>query len=214
MARSLMTLLFSMSLPKPRILHPRGSIYIVARCPGSNGNGDSLELQFLIRGLTYSHKVRLIDGGERLGTNFFAVQTRLFDEAPNVRYTHAKPVEKQNTGKRLEDKISDITVTLKSSDWLDLPDTEMIDEEIKFPEDLRDRYRLLEEELVIQLQHDQIMNVAQCRGSRDQAVAVHLRSHLRRGEEGSQRPQPQVRSPQTDRQARETASARGVYLPA
>lgn len=72
-----------------------------------------------------------------------------------------KPWEmKDFTAETLERKLSDITITLKSSDWLNIPDTVIEDVEIHFTDELRKRYHRLEAELVIQLRQDKILNVA------------------------------------------------------
>lgn len=107
-------------------------------------------------------QVRLVDGGERLGTNFTSFKREYFFGSEN-HFAPWKP--KAGTTKLLEEKISDITVTLKSSDWLNIPDTVIEDVEIEFPKDLREKYELLERELVIELFNEfkgmhQTINVA------------------------------------------------------
>ncbi len=103
-------------------------------------------------------QVRLVDNGERLGTNFTAFKKEHFFGNEYSPFAPWKP--KQGTTALLEQKISDITVTLKSSDWLDIPDTVMEDIEISFPKDIQDRYHTLEKELVIELRKDKVLNVA------------------------------------------------------
>lgn len=93
-------------------------------------------------------QVRLIDGGQRLGTNFTTFKQTYFFGGEN-HFAPWKP--KAGTTKLLEEKISDITVTLKSSDWLNIPDTVIEDVEIEFTPELKDKYELLERELVIEL---------------------------------------------------------------
>ena len=102
-------------------------------------------------------QVRLIDGGQRLGRNVTDFQRNYFFK-PEA--DHAKWVTKLGTTEALENKISDITVTLKSSDWLDIPDTVYEDVELDFPPELRKRYAKLEADLVLQLREDKILNVA------------------------------------------------------
>lgn len=102
-------------------------------------------------------QVRLIDDGERLGKNFTEFK-RTYFYGSEQQFTPWKP--KQGTTKLLEEKISDITVTLKSSDWLDIPDTVVQDVEIHFTPDLQKRYETLEKELVIELRKNHTMNVA------------------------------------------------------
>jgi SNF2 family DNA or RNA helicase len=111
-------------------------------------------------------QVRLVDGGQRLGRNFlefkrtyfFAPEQNIFGEGE--RRDRAPWQPKANTLDTLESKIADITVTLKSSDWLDIPDTIYNDIELEFTPELRKRYTTLEEQLVIELRKDKIINVA------------------------------------------------------
>lgn len=102
-------------------------------------------------------QVRLVDDGLRLGTNFTKFKQQYFMQPA---YLHAPWKEKEGTPATLEKAISDITVTLKSSDWLDIPDTVYEDVEIQFPPDLREKYDTLERELVIELREDKTINVA------------------------------------------------------
>lgn len=102
-------------------------------------------------------QVRLVDNGERLGNNFLQFKRDLF-------YSNGNPFapwkEKKGTAKLIEEKLSDITVTLRSADWLDIPEPIFEDVEIEFTPELRERYELLEEELVIELHKDKVINVA------------------------------------------------------
>lgn len=97
-------------------------------------------------------QVRLVDGGERLGTNFTSFKREYFYGSEN-HFAPWKP--KAGTTQLLEKKISDITVTLKSSDWLDIPDTVIEDVEISFTPELKEKYETLERELVIELRSRQ-----------------------------------------------------------
>lgn len=101
-------------------------------------------------------QVRLVDGGERLGRNFVDFKKTYFF-APQSIYQPWK--EKQGTEEAIEDKIADITITLKSSDWLDIPDTIYQDVEINFTPELEKRYKRLERELVVELKQDKLLNV-------------------------------------------------------
>jgi SNF2 family DNA or RNA helicase len=101
-------------------------------------------------------QVRLCDGGERLGQNFLSFKKQYYF-APFMPFQPWKP--KAGTDKAIEDKIADLTVTLKSSDWLDIPDTVIEDVEIKFPPELKEKYETLEKELVIELRKDKTINV-------------------------------------------------------
>lgn len=109
-------------------------------------------------------QVRLVDGGERFGNNFlefkrtyFLAPENAFVETPG-RQQPWQPME--TTLSTLEGKIADITVTLKSSDWLDIPDTHYEDTDINFSPELQKKYRTLENKLVMQLSKEKILNVA------------------------------------------------------
>lgn len=102
-------------------------------------------------------QARLVDGGQRLGNNFLDFKKRYFF-APATPFKPWQP--KHDTEDKLEEKIADITVTLKSSDWLDIPDTVYEDVEVKFTPDLEAKYKKLEKELVLELRKDKTLNVA------------------------------------------------------
>lgn len=102
-------------------------------------------------------QVRLCDGGQRLGQNFLAFKREYFMQPA---YAFAPWKEKEGSKERIEHKISDITVTLRSSDWLNIPDTVIEDVEVHFTPDLQKKYHTLEEELVIELKKDKTINVA------------------------------------------------------
>lgn len=102
-------------------------------------------------------QVRLIDDGKRLGTNFSQFKRDHFCQ-PSYAFAPWKP--KDGTKEAIERKIADITCTLRSSDWLDLPDTVYEDIEIKFTPELQEKYETLERELVIELKLGQTLNVA------------------------------------------------------
>jgi SNF2 family DNA or RNA helicase len=110
-----------------------------------------------------SHKdlfaqVRLVDGGQRLGTNYSDFLRTYFHVTNYGGYPQIQ--EKHGTAEKLEAKIADLTVTLKSSDWLNIPDTVFEDIEIPFSPELKKQYHRLEKELVIELRKDKVMNVA------------------------------------------------------
>lgn len=101
-------------------------------------------------------QVRLIDNGTRLGTNFLEFKrTYFFGTEQSFQPWQAK----DGTAEKLEERISDITVTLKSSDWLNIPDTVIEDIDLPFTPELQARYKRLEEQLVIELRKDKVINV-------------------------------------------------------
>jgi hypothetical protein len=102
-------------------------------------------------------QVRLIDDGKRLGTNFTKFRQEFFCQ-PGYQFAPWK--EKQGTKEAIEQRIHDITCTLKSSDWLNIPDTVYEDVELHFTPELKDKYETLEKELVIELKQGKTLNVA------------------------------------------------------
>lgn len=102
-------------------------------------------------------QVRLIDDGARLGRNFLEFKRTYFHGS---EYSYAPWKPKDGTSATIEKAISDITLTLRSSEWLDIPDTVVEDIEIPFCDELKERYARLERDLVIELRHDKVINVA------------------------------------------------------
>jgi len=102
-------------------------------------------------------QVRLVDDGLRLGTSFTKFKQEFFMQ-PGYQFAPWKA--KAGSTKIIEEKISDLTITLKSSDWLDIPDTVIEDVEVKFTDELQEKYQTLEKELVIELRKDKTLNVA------------------------------------------------------
>jgi SNF2 family DNA or RNA helicase len=102
-------------------------------------------------------QVRLVDDGKRLGTNFTKFKQEYFCQPA---YIHAPWKAKDGSIPRIEKAISDITCTLKSSDWLNLPDSIYEDVEISFSDELREKYDTLERELVLELKQGKTLNVA------------------------------------------------------
>lgn len=103
-------------------------------------------------------QVRLIDDGERLGRNFKEFSDEYLVQVGKPEHKVFEDAE--GAAECLEKKIADITLTLKSSEWLDIPDTVYEDIEIEFPPELQKRYQRLEQQLVIELRQDKNLNVA------------------------------------------------------
>jgi SNF2 family DNA or RNA helicase len=98
-------------------------------------------------------QVRLVDGGKRLGEVYSAYQGAYFDPADWNGYTwKLKPGMEQT----IEHKIHDITLTLHSRDWLDIPDTVLEDVEVPLGDKLQKQYREFEKEMVMQLELGEI----------------------------------------------------------
>lgn len=89
-------------------------------------------------------QIYLLDGGERLGTTISGFRSRYF--IPNQRNQHMiynyKPREEAEQA--INAKISDICISMRAEDWLDMP--ERIDnvQRVKLSEDEMDRYNQFE----------------------------------------------------------------------
>lgn len=103
--------------------------------------------------------MRLLDGGERLGSAITHFRSRYFDQSYNgFSYT----LKGDWAAKAIEEKISDIVLTLRSEDWLDIPPTTLVDIEVPLPDHAKKAYRKLEKELLLLVDRSEItaMNAA------------------------------------------------------
>lgn len=93
-------------------------------------------------------QVRFVDGGQRLGRAFDLFKQTYFRPTGYQGYQWK---ELPGSQEKIEQRIADITLTLRSKDWLNLPDTVVEDVEITLPPDLAQRYREFERELVLEI---------------------------------------------------------------
>lgn len=93
-------------------------------------------------------QVRLVDQGERLGKGSTEFKDGYFEQAPWNAY---KLIPKAGAEEAIQRKIADITLTLHSRDWLDIPDTVLEDIEVPLGDKLQKQYRAFEKELIMQL---------------------------------------------------------------
>lgn len=93
-------------------------------------------------------QMMMVDGGKRLGPSFNHFQKTYFKPTDFRKY---KWVLKEGAGERIYKRISDITLTLRSSDWLDLPDTVVNDIDVDLGSGLMSQYKEFEAELVTQI---------------------------------------------------------------
>jgi SNF2 family DNA or RNA helicase len=93
-------------------------------------------------------QVRFVDGGKRLGRAFDLFKQTYFRQSGYGGY---KWKELPGSQEAIENRIADITLTLRSSDWLDIPDTVVEDIEIPLPTKLHHEYIEFEKDLVYQI---------------------------------------------------------------
>ena len=94
-------------------------------------------------------QVFILDGGERLDTAFTRFKAEYF-HLPNP-YQKYNWQPKEGTAQRLKEKITDITISLKAKDYLELPPVIYNDIPIELPEESRTIYDELEKEFFIKL---------------------------------------------------------------
>lgn len=99
-------------------------------------------------------QVFLLDGGERLGKRYTQFRERYFDpgdRGQNIVYNYkAKPGSEES----ILDKISDICVSMKAEDYLQLPDIIYHQVPVVLDSKAEKAYRELEREMVLELPED------------------------------------------------------------
>lgn len=91
-------------------------------------------------------QIRLIDDGARLGRAFTAFRDLYFYPTDYMRYNWAA---KPTSEAQVCAKIGDITITLRSSDHLDIADTVLEDVEVSLPDDAQRAYNELRREFLV-----------------------------------------------------------------
>lgn len=86
----------------------------------------------------------ILDGGERLGENITTFRERYFDSD----YMGWKYTPKPDAQDKIMDKLSDLMVTLRSEDYLELPKFIVNDRLVRLPGRIMDEYEEFEEQLV------------------------------------------------------------------
>ncbi|MGG1601118.1 DEAD/DEAH box helicase [Paenibacillus naphthalenovorans] len=93
-------------------------------------------------------QIYLLDQGERLGKTITAFRERFFTPVIKGSYTEWK--QKKEAEQRIYEAISDIVVSMKAEDWLELP--ERIDRTVpvRLSAEARELYKKLERDLLIE----------------------------------------------------------------
>jgi hypothetical protein len=90
-------------------------------------------------------QIRLLDDGQRLGVSYDAFQKCYFEPEDWREYKWSPLPESEQ---KIYRKIHDLAITLKSEDYLDIPDTFVEDIEVSLPVSCHGIYRQLEKELL------------------------------------------------------------------
>ncbi|WP_252247433.1 SNF2-related protein [Clostridium sp. ZBS4] len=101
-------------------------------------------------------QVYLLDGGQRLGKTITGYRERYFTPGDRNQFVVFNYNLKDGAEEAIHNKISDICVSMKAKDYLDLP--ERIDNKIyiDLPKKVKDQYKELEKDLIIQLDNEDI----------------------------------------------------------
>lgn len=105
-------------------------------------------------------QVFLLDGGERLGKYFTHFRSRYFEPGKRSRdviYTYAAKVGSE---KAVMEKISDICISMKSEDYLQLPDVVYDTVPVVLDKKAQKAYNDLEREMVLRLADGDCIDVA------------------------------------------------------
>ncbi len=90
----------------------------------------------------------LLDSGERLGKNITTYRNRFFKASGYKGYEFKALPDADDKIKSL---IKDICITMKSEDYLELPDRINLNEYIEMPSSIKEQYKELEKEFILTL---------------------------------------------------------------
>lgn len=93
--------------------------------------------------------VYLLDQGDRLGKTITGFRDRYFIPAERDGHIVHKWRQKKEAEQRIYESISDIAVSMKAEDWLELPERIDLAVPVKLSSRARDLYEKLEEELLL-----------------------------------------------------------------
>lgn len=102
-------------------------------------------------------QVRFVDGGQRLGRAFDLFKQTYFRPTGYQGYQWK---ELPGSQEKIEQRIADITLTLRSKDWLNLPETVVEDVETPLSTDLAKKYQDFERDLVLEIRKDKEITAA------------------------------------------------------
>ena len=98
-------------------------------------------------------QIRLLDDGKRLGKASTMFRQTYFD-CINPYSDHPKFEVREDRRHIIESKISDMAITLRSEDWLDIPPTTVEDVPVTLPKKAKELYKELVKELLLLLEDE------------------------------------------------------------
>lgn len=101
----------------------------------------------------------LLDQGERLGKTITGYRERYFvpGKSDPARHIVFEWIPKKHAEERIYEKISDICVSMKSIDFLDLPDRVDHEIKVKLSKTAREKYEQLEKDLLLPFQDSDVV---------------------------------------------------------
>ena len=99
----------------------------------------------------------LLDRGERLGKTIGAYRDEYFSPGRRNGHIVYEWNLKKGAEKRIQEKVSDICYSMKTADYLTLPDRIDLNETVELPRQARKLYDQLERDLIIELQNGTIV---------------------------------------------------------
>lgn len=102
-------------------------------------------------------QIRLLDDGERLGRAFHTYRSCYFHATDYMEYHW---VINEGAQAKIEARISDLCLVLRSADYLDVPEPVFEDVNVPLPAEVVKQYRTLEKELLLSMGGDEVPVVA------------------------------------------------------
>lgn len=109
-------------------------------------------------------QVYLLDVGERLGKYFTHFRSRYFDPGRRSRDVIYSYDAKDGAGEAIMAKISDICISMKSDDYLQLPDITYDDVPVILDAKAQKAYTDLERKMVLQIDQEKVIDVTTAAG--------------------------------------------------
>lgn len=101
-------------------------------------------------------QIYLLDQGERLGRSITAYRERYFNPGERNRTTIFSYEAKEGANEAIQKKISDICISMKAEDYLELPDLVVNDIPVALDKKAEKAYIDLETEMILELEDDVI----------------------------------------------------------
>ena len=97
-------------------------------------------------------QVYLLDNGERLGASIGRYREAYFrPDKQNGGIVYSYALKDASVTEKIYQAIGDICVSMKAEDYLDMPEKVIIDEVLAMPEDVAEKYKAFERDLVVSL---------------------------------------------------------------